>query len=108
MKQWPDRGPATKGASICLRKAAADEPIFVLRAQDLAAPAVVRLWCALTVVLTHAVQRGQDPFKVLARCEQQLAEVIPSFSETVEPQKVTDAMDIAAQMECWPVRKVAD
>lgn len=31
----------------CLGKAADDEPIFILRAQDLTAPAVVRIWAAI-------------------------------------------------------------
>jgi hypothetical protein len=35
---------ATKHNSPCLLKAADDEPIFVLRAQDASAPLTIRMW----------------------------------------------------------------
>lgn len=34
----------TKHSSSCLQKAGDDEPIFVVRAQDSSAPAVVQAW----------------------------------------------------------------
>jgi len=34
-------------ADSCFNKAAMDEPIFVLRAQDKLAPDVIRIWCIL-------------------------------------------------------------
>lgn len=37
---------AYKDRCPCLEKAAPDEPIFVLRAQDMLAPATVRTWIA--------------------------------------------------------------
>jgi hypothetical protein len=38
---------ATKHTDICLSKAQDEEPIFVLRAQDLFAPQLVRAWVEL-------------------------------------------------------------
>jgi G3E family GTPase len=35
-------------ATSCLNKAAPDEPIFVLRAKDPAAPQTIRLWAAMS------------------------------------------------------------
>lgn len=35
---------ATKLTDECLAKCADDEPIFVLRAKDLSAPSIVRVW----------------------------------------------------------------
>lgn len=35
----------------CLRKVAQDEPIFVLRAQDKLAPAIVSLWSELAALV---------------------------------------------------------
>jgi hypothetical protein len=42
---------ATKHNDTCLRNAADDEPIFVLRAHDQVAPACVRHWAALAEAL---------------------------------------------------------
>lgn len=45
---------STKHTSDCLRKAADDEPIFVLRAQDKTAPDAIRLWAETNrSTLTH-------------------------------------------------------
>lgn len=41
-----------------LKKIAPDEPVFVIRAQDLAAPAAVEAWCAI------AAQLGAPPEKI--------------------------------------------
>lgn len=63
----------------CLNKAAPDEPIFVLRAQDKRAPGLIRIWAT-----EFAKVRGyNDP-------------------------KYQDALDIADAMEAWPTRKLAD
>lgn len=62
----------------CLNKAADDEPIFVLRANDMLAPAVVRAWATL------AVGAGA-PF-----------------------EKFKSAQDLAEAMEKWPNRKLPD
>lgn len=39
-----------KNDDSCLQKVAADEPIFVLRAQDILAPVLVRLWAQLAAL----------------------------------------------------------
>lgn len=38
---------STKHTSKCLQKAADDEPIFVLRAQDKTAATLIRIWVAI-------------------------------------------------------------
>lgn len=69
---------ATKHTDTCLIKAADDEPIFVLRAQDMLAPESVREWAnrALKCGLPHA--------------------------------KYEEALALAAKMEQWPNRKMPD
>lgn len=69
---------ATEGRG-CLGKAADNEPVFVLRAQDRSAPTLIRLWASL------ATERG-------------------GCSEL----KIADAYKLADQMEAWPVRKYPD
>jgi hypothetical protein len=62
---------ALKSNDSCLQKAAEDEPIFVLRAQDTLAPELVREWA----------DRAEDAGT-------------PS-------EKVEEARDLARQMEDW-------
>lgn len=69
---------ATKSNCSCFAKAADDEPLFVLRAQDKLAPTVVRIWAQL------ALQTGAPM------------------------SKVTDAHDVADEMERYPNRKLPD
>lgn len=59
----------------CLNKAASNEPVFVLRAQDKCAPDVVRFW---------AQQASMSGAK---------------------NDKIESALDLAAAMESWPHRK---
>lgn len=68
----------------CLGKAAADEPVFVLRAQDLSAPFIVRQW----VLMQRALQSRADA-------------------------KIAEAERVARAMEAWAAKgsgrgKVAD
>lgn len=65
----------TKG---CIAKAADDEPVFVLRAQDMSADILVDFWAEL------ALRMG---------CPQ---------------EKVDEAIDLAAEMRAWPHRKWPD
>lgn len=58
----------------CFNKAAADEPIFVLRAADRLAPALVRVWA-------HLAELHDCP-----------------------TEKTDDAMDLADAMEAWANR----
>ncbi len=62
----------------CFAKAADDEPLFVLRAQDKLAPVLIRLWASL------AEMGG------------------------LHPAKARDARLIADEMELWPNRKMPD
>lgn len=68
---------ATRGTG-CLGKAADDEPVFVLRAQDRLAPALVRAWANL------AHRHGCSELKV------------------------AEARALAARMDAWPSRKFPD
>jgi hypothetical protein len=70
---------ATKHTDSCLQKAANDEPIFVLRGQDVMAPRAVLLWMADN---THL------------------------FS--VSPAKMDEAYEQAKRMAQWPNTKAAD
>jgi len=65
-------------ANSCLNKAAEDEPLFVLRAQDESAPEVVRDWAA------QAEAKGAPA------------------------EKVREALELADAMEAWPHRKTPD
>lgn len=62
----------------CLNKAAPDEPVFVLRAQDKLAPVLVRLWADLAA------------------------------SHGCPDTKVREAVNLAYSMESWPKRKYPD
>jgi hypothetical protein len=66
------------GAFDCLKNLKPDEPYFLLRGQDLLAPAIVRRWAA------HAAEAG------------------------VNPAKVAEAERIAYDMERYQDRKVPD
>ena len=57
--------------SGCISRAAADEPVFVLRAKDRLAPGVIRYWTQ------RAANMG------------------------VSPAKIEEALDLAAAMEEW-------
>jgi hypothetical protein len=70
----------TKSTDTCLKKAAPDEPIFVLRAQDVHSPAVIRFWCA------KMINAGAKP----------------------DSDKIVEAMATAHRMEHWPKRKQPD
>lgn len=62
----------------CLGKAASDEPIFILRAQDAIAPELVRAWA----------NRAEG-----LHCP---------------PEKVAEARELADKMAAWPNRKAPD
>lgn len=42
---------ATKNTDTCLQNAREDEPIFVLRSQDITAPELVEAWATRAVIL---------------------------------------------------------
>lgn len=73
----------------CFAKAAMDEPIFVLRAQDKSSPGIVRAWAEkFRVAHVKAGTSGHD-----------LARAIT---------KHTSALECADAMEAWSTRKQAD
>lgn len=72
-----ERAKAARGEG-CLGKAADDEPVFVLRAQDQHAAALVRAWADMA--------EG-------TRCP---------------AHKVAEARQLAADMAAWPNRKAPD
>ena len=65
-----------KATDECLKKIADDEPLFVLRAQDVTAPVLVRFWA--TIVQAQYKKEGR----------------------TI-PAKVKEAEVLALQMEEW-------
>lgn len=73
----------------CFAKAALDEPLFVLRAQDRSAPKLVRQW---------AETFRQHHLKV-GTAGHELAKAI---------SKHTEALEVADAMEEWSIRKQAD
>jgi len=62
---------AFKGNDPCYDKAAPDEPIFTLRAQDVLAPGIVEAWA-------QRAEKAGSP-----------------------PEKVAEARDLAEQMRQW-------
>ena len=70
-----DAGKGTLG------KAAANEPVFILRGQDRLAPTVLRLWA--------------DMLRQVAHTRSSL-------------RKATEAEALADRMEAWHIRKVPD
>lgn len=52
----------------CLGKAADDEPLFVLRAQDASAPSIVRQWVSWNVG-TLAPEKREEALALAARME---------------------------------------
>jgi hypothetical protein len=64
--------------SGCFSKAADNEPLFVLRAQDKLAPVVIRLWAELAAINGAGLE------------------------------KIHEAKRLAFEMEQWPTRKMPD
>jgi hypothetical protein len=61
---------ATKSTDTCLQKAAEDEPIFVLRAQDRLAPEIVRQWADRAREFGCPEPKVQEAYSLAARMEQ--------------------------------------
>lgn len=76
--------------SSCLNKAADDEPIFVLRANDPIAPAVVRFWAAMAEGVHEEVKR-REAWK--------LAEQMGRWKHTQELVKESKASPVAEPQE---------
>lgn len=70
----------------CFAKAADDEPLFVLRATDKLAPALVREWARQFAVSEMVRVNGNSFFQ----------------------RKYREALALADAMEAWPNRKMPD
>jgi hypothetical protein len=81
----------------CWSKAADDEPIFILRAHDQFAPAVVRFWC-------HLMQNHY----IVPAIPGDLLPPIYSPAAIMAIQKIVSAQNVSDQMELWPDRKIPD
>lgn len=81
---------ATKREEInvggCLHAAAEDEPLFVLRAQDRMAPALVRLWAAMLDVMNSHDNETEATYKSMV---------------AVQLAKSEEARGLAERMEAW-------
>lgn len=73
----------------CFAKAAMDEPLFVLRAQDKSAPQFVRAWAEK--FRQHHLKAGTTGYELAAAIT-----------------KHTEALSVADAMEAWKTRKQAD
>ena len=82
----------------CLGKAADDEPIFVLRGQDLLAPTLVRQWARHYAMLNSVPRNIGTEHKPEIRLE------IPEHVRA----KHDEAMKLAKQMDEWHIRKLPD
>lgn len=85
MKKKDEMAAALKGEG-CLGKAADDEPVFILRAQDVLAGDVVRFWADILEMRHHS--QGTKTAAVKA--------------------KISEARGLARQMDEWPIHKLAD
>ena len=72
-----EREKAARGEG-CLGKAADDEPVFILRGQDMLADSLVATWAILAS--KHGCNR----------------------------EKITEALSLAEKMRAWPNRKFPD
>jgi len=99
---------ATKAHDPCREKAADDEPIFTLRAQDISAPTVVRFWVAVQECLRRGTELGCSPEEMLKAIEGGIQAQYPL--EQHQNSKLGEALATAEWMERWPrrKRKVAD
>lgn len=98
---------STKHDSVCLEKAGDEEPIFVLRAQDVTAPILVRVWARMVGTLQLAQDQGQTIEPILRSMAARLDEALPDLS-VGSSAKLDGAQAIANLMEAWPHRKVPD
>jgi hypothetical protein len=63
----------------CLNKAAADEPIFVLRAKDIAAPMTLRHWAAMSNGI-HEKSKIEEALRLATEMEDWHARNVPGVS----------------------------
>lgn len=73
----------------CLNKAAQDEPIFVLRANDPCAPLIVATWAAQYLA---------------QKTEQNTVAISPELLTEAQKAKAREACDLAEAMQVWQRR----
>lgn len=86
-----------------------NQPFFTLKAQDVTAPMVVKLWADLQRFLNLNRKRGISTVESITVLEQRCAAVCED-TEWIRPipDKIQSAYRIAEEMEEWPTKKVAD
>lgn len=84
----------------CFARAADDEPLFVLRAQDMTAPRLVRQWAeAFRAHHTTLLAKVLDPTLRTGLCQ---------WDNETSKAKYEGAIEVAEQMEAWRGRKIPD
>ena len=85
---------STKLNDPCLKKAADDEPIFVLRAQDVVAPIVVMFWILAVMIAQMADWIHWDRTNYAQPC--------------ASDNTLRAAFEQALRMRQWPKRSIPD
>lgn len=99
---------ATKTNDPCRDKAADDEPIFTLRAQDLTADLFVELWADGQRFLASCLQMGWTNEAALDALTDRLQRIFENDTVNGLTRKQQEAYDCADAMTAWPTRKLAD
>lgn len=84
---------STKHNDPCLKKAADDEPIFVLRAQDMTAPIIVMFWILIVMIFSLVEWIHWDKNKIT--------------KETTD-NTLRSAFEQALRMRRWSKRKLPE
>jgi len=89
----------------CLGKAADNEPIFILRAQDRFAAVLVRQWAQMlsNVIATEVLSEGAH-----LSDDQRLHNIAHNSKREALQKKVAEARALADEMEKWPKQKDPD
>jgi|SRR6185437_1933614 len=89
----------------CLGKAADDEPIFILRAQDRFAAPLVRQWAKNleSVVATEVLSEGPH-----LSDDQRLHNIAHNSKREAQVKKIAEARALADEMDKWPKQKDPD
>ena len=88
-------------------KAAPDEPVFTLRAQDVLADLAVEFWVRAYGVLRERMQQGATIEEARSELKLLLGRELP-LNGAVLDAKLEDAWACASEMVRWPNRKLAD
>lgn len=99
---------ATKAqGNDCYDKAAPDEPVFTLRAQDVTADLAVEFWVRVNACLRERLQQGATIAAARAELKLLLGRELPLNCDVLDA-KLGEALACAAEMVSWPNRKLAD